>query len=168
MEWCTNGLRANNVTSACYDSYETYHLIMDKKLYIYIYALFIYLTLLGLVQGSSKVPQKSLSPATFSSFPWGSWGQMRYIMIPVCSGSLLGPPPSWMSLEVLQWEVLRRCILIRCLNHLKWLLSVRKGSCSTSRSSRILELLTQSLNLIPATHPSSIQSFFLYSSKSHE
>ena len=35
-------------------------------------------------------------------------------------------------------------ILIRCLNHLSWLLSTRKSSDSTLRSSRIVELLTPS------------------------
>ncbi|XP_071340056.1 cilia- and flagella-associated protein 299 isoform X2 [Trachinotus anak] len=75
---------------------------------------------------SSKVVQMSLSSSEMFQ------GQMRCLISPVCSGSTLRPPTSWMCLEDLQWKVPRRHPNWS-LNHLNWLLSMQRTLASAGK-----------------------------------
>lgn len=102
----------------------------------------------------SKTAQPSPSPAMSSSSFWGMprWipGQMRYLfshIFWVCSGV---SPTSWMYPENFHWKASRR-ILIRCQNHLYWVLLTQISSGCNLSSLWMFELHTLSLRLSLAT-----------------
>ncbi|MEQ2248997.1 hypothetical protein ILYODFUR_024886 [Ilyodon furcidens] len=92
--------------------------------------------LLQLLQGEPKV------------FPC----QPRDIVLPACPRLSPGPPPSGTCLEQLLKEASIGGIQYRCPSHLKWLLSMWRGSSSTPSSSWVAELLTLSLRGCLATN----------------
>ena len=89
------------------------------------------LTLTGESPGTPR-PEKRYNPSTWS------W-VYPLVLLPVgrARNTSLGKRPSG--------------ILIRCLNHLNWLLSTQRSSGSTLSPSRMAELLSLSVRETPAT-----------------